>query len=54
MDSCSGETGGVRVALAFGSSDGEGEGSAQFLWAESMTGGVTMSGRLDGQKGSMP
>ena len=42
------------MALAFGSSDGKGEGSAQLLWAGSMTGGVTMNGRLDGQKVSMP
>ena len=33
------------MALALGSSDGEGEGSAQLLWAGSMTGGVTMSGQ---------
>ena len=50
----SGGTGGVWVALALGSSDGEGERSAQLLWTGSMTGGVIMRGRLDGQKGSMP
>ena len=37
------------MALALGSSDGEGEGSAQLLWAGSMTGGVIMRGQLDGQ-----
>ena len=42
------------MALALGSSDGEGEGSAQLLWVGSMTGAVIMRGRLDGQKGSMP
>ena len=33
-----GGTGGVSVALALGSSDGEGEGSAQLLWVGTMRG----------------
>lgn len=43
-DSCSGGIGGMRVAVALGSSGGNGEGCGQLMWAGSMTGGGTMRG----------